>query len=537
MKSKHKNKVSLGQLRFWFYLFFIIISCAWACNKQLDTSAPIKDNPETDTTSVFMYLFSQAQYTTIAPLSKRFKVQINKDYALTGKLVSVDKVIDNRTNLPDNLMYNVVVFDKDGRWVTEKIYNYKKEAENGGITLVSKGEYTIVAYSTGSTSYVPSITFPNPNSKTLASAKLILDKYSNFLYFKTRVDLTDVQEVNKTKLIKATFNCKFSEIITTIDACQLAQPVTTLRSTFGRHHNNVWINLATGDLIKQEKALPIAVDFPKLGAKKVISSPTILHSDGHVSFNILALKAGPLTVKNTITLDNLALSSGVRYQLNLKLEKSSDALLRHEGQAAFRIHGQIWMMDNLGVDPSDPKFDPLGVHHGHFFQYANKNIIAKATVYEEKDTKWMDIKKTMNWNSGTEEEPIKSKLDPCPKGFRVPTISEFNILIDNITVEKNRGSDENSLDTYTFAKVFKSKWSTIEVDFPLQGYFSERNSSNWDRGHEGHYWTSSADDYSGSIYVDVVNIFKDDPNIKLNLSNVNSKNYRRAYNIRCIADL
>lgn len=37
------------------------------------------------------------------------------------------------------------------------------------------------------------------------------------------------------------------------------------------------------------------------------------------------------------------------------------------------------------------------------------------------------------WNSGTEEEPVKSAYDPCPAGWRVPTSSELSSLLTNVS--------------------------------------------------------------------------------------------------------
>jgi len=535
MKTSHKNNAFLGHFRFKAFLSFTIIAFCCACNKQMDTNTLVPDSTETDTSMVLMYILPLAQYAKEPPLIKRFKVQINKDYAISGKLVSLDDVMDRRSKLPENLMYNVAVFDNDGLFVAERNYNYRNEIKKGGIPLPSNGEYTFVMYSIGSTTYVPNINFPNLKNKSLASATLDLDKTSNFMYFKTKVSLAELPAINQMKIIKSMFDCKFSEVSTTINASNVGQPMTALRSSFGRHFNNVSISLATGDAIKQEKPLPVSVDFPELGTKVVRSSPTIVHSDGDVTFHLSELKVGSLMLDHTISFENLKLSPGVKYKLDLKVEKSGDELLRYEGQPAVRIQGQIWMMDNLGVNFSDPNFNPLGVHHGNFYQYANKNVIAPANVMEQENSKWVIFKNPVFWNSGTEEDPIKSKDDPCPNGFRIPTFTEFELFADNLTFEKDKGNSEAALGTFTFAKVFKSKWGYIEVDFPLQGFFDEKHASNWYRGSKGYFWTSSAENVDGEVYAKVIDYTDGDDAFKYSFFNV-SKSKTRAFNIRCIAD-
>ena len=53
----------------------------------------------------------------------------------------------------------------------------------------------------------------------------------------------------------------------------------------------------------------------------------------------------------------------------------------------------------------------------------------------------------------------KTSNDPCVGGFRVPTHSDFRILINN-TVQNDVGSFETSAANYGAAKGFRSKKSS-----------------------------------------------------------------------------
>ena len=43
------------------------------------------------------------------------------------------------------------------------------------------------------------------------------------------------------------------------------------------------------------------------------------------------------------------------------------------------------------------------------------------------------------WNQGTEEYPIKSEYDPCPDGWRVPTLNELTAMVSNVVWGQNDG--------------------------------------------------------------------------------------------------
>lgn len=50
---------------------------------------------------------------------------------------------------------------------------------------------------------------------------------------------------------------------------------------------------------------------------------------------------------------------------------------------------------------------------------------------------WLDPQDITLWNSGTEDFPIKTKYDPCPNGWRVPTSTEWKKVTDVSSVKDN----------------------------------------------------------------------------------------------------
>lgn len=46
------------------------------------------------------------------------------------------------------------------------------------------------------------------------------------------------------------------------------------------------------------------------------------------------------------------------------------------------------------------------------------------------DYDWITTPNNAFWNSGTESNPVKTKYDPCPSGWRVPTATELRTLAE-----------------------------------------------------------------------------------------------------------
>lgn len=98
---------------------------------------------------------------------------------------------------------------------------------------------------------------------------------------------------------------------------------------------------------------------------------------------------------------------------------------------------------------------------------------------------WLSPKDDALWNSGTETDPIKTKYDPCPKGWRVPTFTELNKLKTNISFwTTNQG-----LLGYWFSGGTPYSESVPRVFLPTAGYRAVDGFA-YGRGFFGEYWSS-----------------------------------------------
>jgi uncharacterized protein (TIGR02145 family) len=99
------------------------------------------------------------------------------------------------------------------------------------------------------------------------------------------------------------------------------------------------------------------------------------------------------------------------------------------------------------------------------------------------------------WNSGTESSPIKTKYDPCPEGWRVPTYAELNKLKDNYSSFTTVGGQKGRY----FSGDYTYLDNAPQVFFPAAGERAPSEGRTSSRGSLGRYWASyprgtSADD-------------------------------------------
>ena len=100
---------------------------------------------------------------------------------------------------------------------------------------------------------------------------------------------------------------------------------------------------------------------------------------------------------------------------------------------------------------------------------------------------WCSPQNDKLWNSGTEENPIKSEYDPCPTGWRVPTCTELGELITNHSSWTKNGT----VNGFYFSGTITYSETVPQVFLPSAGFFAS-NGYPCNRPGDCHYWTSSS---------------------------------------------
>ena len=102
------------------------------------------------------------------------------------------------------------------------------------------------------------------------------------------------------------------------------------------------------------------------------------------------------------------------------------------------------------------------------------------------------------WNSGTEDNPVKTKYDPCPKGWRVPTYAELKKLNFNYSPKIKAGVQEGRY----FSGEYTYTDSAPQVFLSAAGYNTFARITGYVRNSGGFYWSSGTyrDDSFGLGY-------------------------------------
>ena len=129
----------------------------------------------------------------------------------------------------------------------------------------------------------------------------------------------------------------------------------------------------------------------------------------------------------------------------------------------------------------------------------NENIFYKTTD-------WLSDPNDALWNSGTEDNPVKTEHDPCPEGWRIPTYTELNDLRINRSSWTTNNAGQSGF-WFSGASFYRSE--VPQIFLPAIGYIHYNGSSN-SRGYAGSYWSSRPNGtYSYYLYLGTSLVFMD----------------------------
>jgi uncharacterized protein (TIGR02145 family) len=451
---------------------------------------------------------SAGKNTIAVPAVQQNTVAFNDDFYLVAELTqevstaastaakassTSNKAAADTTILKPTTQYKIVVYDQNGVYVTEKNYTKATEGPANAFMLDGGKNYTFIVYSINSTT-VPAVIFSNPANKTLATSTVNITGAQDFMYYRKDMTLSGGTTTNYLEVI---LKHKLSQITTTIDASQSGYNVTAVTSHFTQHNSTATINLEDASIARTGTVGNSAVTFTAPNALTVTSVPTIINANANniTSYTIDNITIGPLTQSSITPFTNLNITPGIKYNMKLTIIPQ-DIYLTHLGQPAARVNGKIWMLHNLGVSTSlDANQNPYNsALVGNYYQWGRNTVVANATTQSGAISPWITAttQAANSWNIGTEANPTKTGSDPCPSGYRIPTETELNALI-NATVQTNIGTQNNSPTNYTAAKVFTSKRNAnVKVVFPIAGNRRFDTGAVENRGNTGFYWSSTA---------------------------------------------
>ena len=137
---------------------------------------------------------------------------------------------------------------------------------------------------------------------------------------------------------------------------------------------------------------------------------------------------------------------------------------------------------------------PVSLSEGQSESNAHKFYYNSSSPYD-----WLDTQDDNLWNSGTEDNPIKTEYDPCPEGWRVPTYAEISELCQNYS---SWTTDKNGQTGYWFSGSEAYSASVPQVFLPALGYrpWGDVILHHVDNGF---YWSASpTSQYGERLYFD-----------------------------------
>ena len=149
------------------------------------------------------------------------------------------------------------------------------------------------------------------------------------------------------------------------------------------------------------------------------------------------------------------------------------------------------------------------------------NYESNANVFYKNSSDWVDAMADWLWSAGTEADPLKAEYDPCPEGWRIPTVAELNELCQN---HSSWTTDKNGHYGYWFTGKSLYAADVPQVFFPAAGCRTSVGNS-FNRGKGGSCWSSTP--AGGSVYL-----------LDYNSTEVKIIKARRGYgdSVRCVQD-
>lgn len=470
----------------------------------------------------------------------------NNDYKLVATLTPVDNISQATskasakaamtTPLPVNTRYKVVVFNNSGNYVTEANYISGQEATATPITGLTGGQsYTFVAYSIGSTTTLPDITYTNPANKTLTTASVNnVSENSDLMYFSKSLTL----DGNKTNFLDIILKHKYSQINAAINSAQTNYyTISSINNAaITPHNSSASLKLSDGSTTasgSSSRTLRFTSNAQNVWAPAVFIN-TAATTNGILSIGSAVLRkaSGFLVTHENIAFRNLKIIPGTRYILELSFVPNDRYITNFRGYPAVSINGVIFMRHNLGANTAANADTPSIAIAGNYYQRGKKNPVATSSTPTGPISGWDSTVAPDNvWNSGTALVPVKTATDPCPTGWRVMSNEERWILVENTTYSYTGNASTSNIGSA--AAVFTSKFNTnVKITLPFTGYRD---------GGDGHFTRTATGDGSSPL-IDGSYWHADGRGFSLfNTTGVSSWNAlntvaARGFPIRCVAE-
>ena len=206
--------------------------------------------------------------------------------------------------------------------------------------------------------------------------------------------------------------------------------------------------------------------------------------------------------ENNISRNKLLVMPEVTLEAKKKLDYVDEYGLNHG--KGIRVGESIWAPVNCGYHYAD-------FPYGKLYQWGSK------------DGKSVDQSDGTLWNTGSANFPVKTKHDPCPSGWRVPTGEELKML-QAYNIEW--GTDQSGMNGYWFSDPVYIGTSDGQIFLWASGLVMSNGGSITNRDNYGYYWSSSPYNSTSSLGLFIGSVKS------------GTANYQRTYglSVRCVQE-
>ena len=441
--------------------------------------------------------------------------------AIASSGIKSTAVVSGNT-LGSGIKFRVIAYrQSNGNYHTHQDYTVGQAATP--MMLDNGAAYNFVVYSYGTTG-LPSIS--SGEQTNISSASVNYDDTNRDLMYQ-KISYTPVDNGN---ILNITLRHKVAQITTIINSAAMGDITGITGGVLTNHYTNGVFSLSTGVMSGRTVTSSGAVlSFPASGFPGVnqTSDPVFINNDtgGTATAGISA----SITIGGNDKLINLPssfkITPGNKSTLTINLNKCGAYL------GAGNTLWKGFMCHNLGADTNADPFIPAAAIHGAKYKWGSQtNQTARYYSQSKDQSSAGSAFSPAEWST----EPIpesswsdtsKTSKDPCPSGYRVPTIVQWQAVVANNNIERI-GSWADSANNYTTAVYFRDASNVRTLMLPIAGYRYSSNAILFVRGSEAYYWSSSRKPTS---FAGKLGIFSTSVNF-------DTSSPQHGFSVRCIAE-
>jgi|GEM_PF-2692388 len=364
-------------------------------------------------------------------------------------------------NLPKDYPYRVFVFDQEDKiFVDYKDFKVGEE-KPASFTLDSEGNYILIAY-TDAIGKLPE--FNAQEDLTLDDITVDFEG-ADVMYFK----LENYSPSKIGNIVNIILMHKTSTI--TLDVKQILYKEYVKDVSITPNYMSGVLNLSTGEIVDRKESIEYKIADEYL----TFNAPEGNVVSGQMPINV----ADTLMFGVKIKLNNefeefkfpFKLGLGTKYTLSLKLKYNCGAYVSKELWKEFMCH-------NLGANYDAHPINKITDLYGNKYQWGVKE---PATTHEEDVNNASKTIVPVNTEIDAWRDDFKTENDPCPNGYRIPTIIDFEGMIEYNKWEL--------LKTWNEKENYLMKFGE-DLIMPIAGYRNSQSQNVLYPNLHGHYWVS-----------------------------------------------